>query len=131
MVVYLTSLEEIQNNIKGSKDWIKFGSKMGDPFLSLFNEDIKRTISQIEYEPGKDYKFTDDEFEYKIDVEQVGEHSKFTFFIKPKMIVSEYKKTVKNEKSDVNNNLLIGTIAFVLIEFLILVLCGVFQAIFR
>lgn len=103
---------------------------MKDPFLSVFDENIKKTISEIEYVPGKTYNFTDGEFEYKIDVEQVGDSPKYTFYIKPKKATIIPSK-VKNKEGVPNNYLLIGSIVFVLIEFLILLALGVFQALFR
>ena len=125
------SLEEIQDSVQGYKIWTKFGSKVGDPFLSIFNEDIKRAVAQLEYEPGKSYNFTDGEYEYKIDVEKTldQESPKFTFFIKPKMIASSYKKQMKSANNNfIDKYLLIGTILFVLIGFFILLIGGVFQA---
>jgi hypothetical protein len=126
----LTSLEDIQNSVIGSKEWLKFGSKVNDPFLSIFNEGIKSEISKIEYEPGKSYNFTDGEFEYKIDVEQIDEVPKYTFFIRPKKAITIPSK-IKNKSNKSNNYLLIGPIVFVLVEFLILLMLGVFQALFR
>ena len=130
MVNYNMSLEEIQDSVQGYKIWTKFGSKVGDPFLSIFNEDIKRAVAQIEYEPGKSYNFTDGEYEYKIDVEKTldQESPKFTFFIKPKMVASSYKKQIKSDNNFIDKYLLMGTILFVLIGFFILLIGGVFQA---
>ena len=125
----MTSLEDIQNNTIGSKDWTKFGSKVGDPFLSVFNESIKKAVSAIEYEVGKSYNFTDEEFQYRIDVEQFGESPKYTFFIKPKHIVKVSTKKVRPEdESLIDKYLLVGTIVFILIELLVLLMGGVFQA---
>lgn len=132
MVILLTSLEEIQQNSIGSKDWIKFGSKVGDPYLSVFNEDIKKIVSQIEYQPGKTYNFTDEYYQYKIDTEQSGEALKFSFFIKPKQAVKvEVKKSTGVESYFNEKNFLIGTIIFILIELLILFIGGVFATLLR
>jgi hypothetical protein len=131
MVMILTSLEDIQNSVLGSTEWSKFGSKAGDPFLSIFNENIKKVVAAIKYEAGQTYNFTDGEFEYKIDVEQVGEAPKFTFYIKPKQTKIISSKKSKKPEVGGNNNLIIGIVVFVLIEFLVLVMLGVFQALFR
>jgi len=130
MVIFLTRLEDIQSSVIGSKDWLKFGSKSGDPFLSIFDEGIKTEISKIEYEPGKSYNFTDGDFEYKIDVEQVEDVPKFTFFIRPKK-VAKIPSKIKTKDESTNNYMLIGAIVLVLVEFLILLALGVFQALFR
>jgi len=129
MVVYLTSLEEIQQNSIGSKDWNKFGSKHGDPYLSVFNENIKKIVSEIEYVAGKTYNFTDEYFQYRIDTEQVGEVLKFSFFIKPKEVVKVKTTKVKVDDSKDGFYLLVGSIVFILLELLVLLIGGVFAAI--
>jgi len=80
----LTTLDEIKKSVEGSSQWTKFGSKVGSPFLSIFSKEINDDISKIEYTPGKVYKFIDDEFEYKILVEDKEGKNKFEFYIKPK-----------------------------------------------
>lgn len=128
-MVYLTSLEEIQQNSIGSKEWIKFGSKSGDPYLSVFNEDIKKIVSEIEYEADKTYNFTDEYYQYKIITEQNGEVLKFSFFIKPKEAIKTVVKKVNGIEKYFNEKyLLVGTSIFILIELLVLLVFGVFKA---
>jgi hypothetical protein len=125
-------LDDIQNNARESKEWIRFGSKKGDPYLSVFNEDIKKIVSQIEYAAGKSYNFQDEYFQYKIDTEQDGDVLKFSFFIKPKEVIKVTKKVVK-PASKINKGmyLLIGVVVFALVELLVLLIAGVFTVLFR
>ena len=80
----MTTLDEIKKSVEGNSQWSKFGSKLGTPFLSIFSDEINEDISKIEYVPGKVYKFIDNDFEYKILVEDKNGKNNFEFYIKPK-----------------------------------------------
>jgi len=82
-VSYLVTIEEIKKSVEGNSQWVKFGAKVDDPFLSIFSEQIKKDIAPIKYAPGKAYKFVDETHEYKILVTTEKGKKKFDFYIKP------------------------------------------------
>ena len=117
-MIFLTSLEEIKTSVVGQKEWSNFGSKVGDPFLTIFSKDIKDALSQIDYEVGKSYNFSDNEFEYKVEVEdQLGE-PKYVFFIKPKHVVENI--STKLNFTTTQNYYLYIAILIVIFGFIIL-----------
>jgi len=117
----LTTLDEIKKSVEGSSQWTKFGSKLGTPFLSIFSKEINDDISKIEYIPGKVYKFIDNEFEYKILVEDKEGKNNFEFYIKPKDL--PLVKTIKQNSIlgyDSGQVVIGSTIIFVLASIILL-----------
>lgn len=117
----MTTLDEIKKSVEGSSQWTKFGSKLGTPFLSIFSKEINDDISKIEYIPGKVYKFIDNEFEYKILVEDKEGKNNFEFYIKPKDL--PLVKTIKQNSIlgyDSGQVVIGSTIIFVLASIILL-----------
>jgi hypothetical protein len=84
----MSTLKEIKEQALEYKDWVKFGSKLNDPFLSIFSPVIIEGISSIKYEVDKNYYFDDGEFNFKINVVNDEGSPRFNFFIKPKSLES-------------------------------------------
>ena len=101
--------------VEGSSQWTKFGSKVGSPLLSILSKEIQETISNIQYVPGKVYKFVDDKFEYKILVEDVDGKNKFDFYIKPKDVVAPIIQKKKFSLFGLSPGILIVMVSIIIV----------------
>jgi len=115
------SLREIKEQALEYDDWVQFGSKLGDPYLSIFSDEIKKGIAAIEYKLGESYFFDDGEFNFKISVEEDNGAARFNLFIKPKKLepieTKEEKKLYLGMTPSIF--LMVTTISFLLIVLVI------------
>jgi len=114
---------EFKENIT-SPDWKKIGSKLNCPDLSIFSDEIKKSLQNGVYESNKNYFFDDENHGFKIQSLLKDDKPFFNIFAKSNIavevpVVKSKKKFNYTTKFDTSQAALVIAIAVVLVGLII------------